>query len=148
MDLAHLHPAFVHFPISLSIVATSFLGWGLWKKSAFAVRAGLVLLCTAGVLAVPAYITGQVARAVLEDSPLFAVAGLLADRHEDLGLASLAALIALGAMSGVLLWKDPEGKERPWGLWALALASTLLVCATAWVGGRLVFELGVGVSRG
>lgn len=147
MDLAHLHPLFVHFPISLSLVGTGLLGWGLFKKKPVITRAGLVVLLLGGIFAVPTYITGEVAREVLADSPEYARAEPMLDHHEDLGLTSLAAFTAIGVLAGIALAKGAaeSEKDKPWGLFVLALATTVIVAVTAWYGGMLVFEKGVGV---
>jgi len=147
MDLAHLHPLFVHFPISLSLVGTGLLGWGLIKKKSPIANAGLIVLVLGGIFAVPTYITGEVAREVLADSPEYARAEPMLDHHEDLGLTSLAAFIAVGVLAGIALARgtaDSE-KDKPWGLFVLALATAVIVAVTAWYGGMLVFQKGVGV---
>ena len=147
MDLAHLHPLFVHFPISLSLVGTGLLGWGLFGKKPGITRAGLIVLLLGGIFAVPTYVTGEVAREVLADSPEYARAEPMLDHHEDLGLTSLAAFTAVGVLAGIALAKGAaeSEKEKPWGLFVLALATAIIVAVTAWYGGMLVFDKGVGV---
>lgn len=145
MNLEYLHPIFVHFPVALTLAGTALLLWGALKKAPRVTRGGLMVLVLAGVLAVPTYITGQVARSVLEDSAGFAHAEAVADRHEDLGLYSLGLLISLGVLSALALRRDEPEEDPRWGLAALALAASLLLVATAFYGGRLVFEHGVGV---
>ena len=147
MNLAYLHPMFVHFPVALSLVGTGLLGWGTLRRQPPTVRAGLVVLCLAAVLSVPTYITGEVARSVMEDQAQFMRAPALLDRHEDLGLYSMAALIALGILSGIALIKREYEGQSLWTIAVLALAVAVLVAVTAFYGGRLVFEEGIGVSR-
>jgi len=116
-------------------------------------RAGLLVLVLAGAMVIPTYITGQVARAVLEDSAAYERDLPLLDTHEDMGLASLGILLALGIVAGIALAREgkagaeggPEARTPPWALLALALAACVLIGATAFYGGRLVFEHGIGV---
>ncbi len=153
MNLEYFHPVFVHFPVALTLTGTALLAYGAALGRRNALKAGLLVLLIGGVLVIPTYITGQVARAVLEDSPAFERDLPLLDTHEDLGLASLAVLIALGILAGLALAREaktgadggPEARTQPWALLALALAAALLIGATAFYGGRLVFEQGIGV---
>ena len=145
MELEYLHPMLVHFPIALTLAGTGLLAWGAWKDRGEAIRAALLLFVLGGVLVLPTYLTGQVARAVMEDAGSFERALPLLDHHEDLGLTSAAALTALAVLSGLALWKKREEKGRPWGLLLLALACTALIVLTAFQGGRLVFREGVVV---
>ena len=147
MNLAYLHPMFVHFPVALSLVGTGLLGWGTLRRQPLTVRAGLIVLCLAAVLSIPTYITGEVARSVMEDQAQFMRAPALLDRHEDLGLYSMAALIALGILSGIALIKREYEGQSLWTIAVLALAVAVLVAVTAFYGGRLVFEEGIGVSH-
>jgi len=151
MNLEYFHPLFVHFPVALTLTGAILLLYGTARRQRNTLRAGLLVLIVAGAMVIPTYITGQVARAVLEDSPAFERDLPTLDTHEDLGLASLAVLIALGIVAGLTLAKwDPEAGH--WGLVALALAAGVLIAVTAFYGGRLVFEQGIGVrveaSRG
>ncbi|MEW5764404.1 MAG: DUF2231 domain-containing protein [Acidobacteriota bacterium] len=145
MAIELLHPAFVHFPISLSAVGAGLLLYGRIRGREEAWRFGLAALLMGSALSVPAYLTGQVARAVMEDSERFLRAEAAADLHEDLGLLTLGALVALGILSGLELAKKRTVRSGPWGLPFLALAAAVLVAVTAMQGGRLVFEYGVGV---
>jgi uncharacterized membrane protein len=145
MALEHLHPAFVHFPVSLGAVGAGLLLYGRLRDHPEAWRCGLTALLIGAVLTVPAYVTGQVARAVMEDSEGFRRAEAAADLHEDLGLLSFGAFVALGILSGLDLAKGRTGRAGTWGLPLFAVATAALVAATAFHGGRLVFDHGVGV---
>ncbi len=144
MNLEYFHPLFVHFPVALTLTGTGLLIYGALKERAEVLRAGLILLVLAGAMAVPTYITGQVARSVLEDSSAFNRGLPMLDTHEDLGLTSLAVLVSLGILAGIGLVKG-TGKGTPWGLILMALAASVLIAVTAFYGGRLVFEHGIGV---
>jgi len=145
MQLEYLHPMLVHFPVALTLAGTGVLAWGTLRGNVHAVKSAFLILVLAGALAVPTYITGQVARAVLEDSGTFDRDPVLADRHEDMGLYTMAVLVSLGVFSGLAFRKGAQFHARPWPHLVLALAACAMVVATAWLGGRLVFEQGVGV---
>lgn len=144
MDLSHLHPLFVHFPISLSLTGTALLGAGLAARRGEWIRCALRILLLGGLSAVPAYVTGQVARAVLEEAAGFERAAAAADLHEDLGLLALALSIALAALAGLELRRRETG--RPTGLLLLGTLWAAVVALAAWQGGRLVFLYGLGTS--
>jgi uncharacterized membrane protein len=145
MALEYLHPMLVHFPIALTLAGTGILAWGTLRAHGGAVRSALVVLCLAGALSIPTYITGQVARSVLEDAGAFDRDSALVDHHEDLGLYSMAVLVSLGLLAGLSFRKGATIPERPWFLLALALAASVFIVVTAWQGGRLVFDQGIGV---
>ena len=144
MNLELLHPLFVHFPVALTLVGAAFLAYGTLRDKAQALPAGFLVLMVSGAMIIPTYITGQVARAVLEDSAAFERDLPLLDTHEDLGLASFALIVSLGILSGLALSKGKEG-AKPWAPLLLALAASALIALTAFYGGRLVFEHGIGV---
>lgn len=146
MDLSHLHPLFVQFPVSLSLTGASLLAAGLGLRRREWIRCGLGVLFLAALSSVPAYLTGQVARAVLEETKSLERAAPAADLHEDLGLAVLALSIALAVLGGLKLHR--EETERPWGLLVLAGLLAFLAALAAFYGGRLVFLYGVGVAAG
>ncbi|MGC8763802.1 MAG: DUF2231 domain-containing protein [Acidobacteriota bacterium] len=144
MDLSHLHPLFVHFPVSLSVTGTALLGAGLAARREEWTRCGLRILLLGGLSAVPAYATGQVARAVLEETSGFERAAEAADLHEDLGLLALALSTALAALAGLQLRRREA--PRPLGLLALGVLWAAVVALAAWQGGRLVFLYGLGTA--
>src|SRR5512140_891771 len=145
MNLEYFHPLFVHFPVALTLTGTALLAYGVSRRHRTVLRSGLVVLLLSGAMVIPTYITGQIARAVLEDSPAFERDLPTLDAHEDLGLASLAVLVALGIVAGLTLNKW-DSEDRHWGLLLLALAASALIAVTALYGGRLVFEKGIGVK--
>ena len=145
MALEYLHPMLVHFPIALTLAGTAILAWGTLRRHGGAVRSAIVVFCLSGALSIPTYITGQVARSVLEDAGAFERDSALVDRHEDLGLYSMALLVSLGLLAGLSFRKGAVIPERPWFLLALAIAASAFIVLTAWQGGRLVFDQGVGV---
>ena len=142
--LAPLHPAIVHAPVALIIVALVFdlagraLDSDWWRKASFA----LLVLGTLG--AGVAVLSGQEAGERAEKRQ--AVPEEAVDAHED--IAKLSLWLALGAVvtraaAGRL------GSARPAvaGLgFLLHLAAAVAVGVAAYRGGELVYRHGAGVT--
>jgi uncharacterized membrane protein len=145
MEHVGLHPAVVHFPIVL-IVAAFFLDvvalasartgpataarWAMWFGTA-----------TTALAVLSGHHDGDAARDALTPT-----VEALVDRHHDL------ALIALGGAAVLSLWRLLARRDVrfEWQLVYLILLAALVVqvTRTAYLGGRLVFERGVGVHAG
>src|SRR5262245_42921155 len=142
--LAPYHPAIVHAPIALIIIAAIFeligrgtdLAW--WRKAAFAL---LIIGVLGGIGAV---LSGEQAMEVAEHKQGVPEAPL--ESHEDaaklalwIGIAAVLARAAAGR----------AGKARGFvsglGL-ALHLAAAIIVGIAGYRGGRLVFEHAAGVK--
>ncbi|MEE4271931.1 MAG: DUF2231 domain-containing protein [Thermoanaerobaculales bacterium] len=145
-----LHPAVVHFPIALLLVSTLFdAACLIFRRFVWIDRAGsaLLILGSAGLGA--AFLTGN--RAAEKAAPVTGAAqGILAE-HEDL------ALITLGVAGGALLLKlfvtwlgrhDLEVNIGIFRLLALILSfgAAFLLVLTAYHGGQLVYDHGIGVN--
>ncbi len=127
MNGAHLHLALIHFPIAGLFFAAAALGWALFRKSAEARTAALVLTLLAGLSVVPAYLTGEEAEEVAED-----VQGVLEstiEEHEEAAEPALiVTLLAAGiALGGLLFFRAP--KEHPSWLVPVVLGFVLLAAA-------------------
>jgi len=165
--LAHLHPATVHFPIALLFVASGAgLAYLFWRPLP------LLRLLTWATMAIGwptggvAVLTGLLAQSGLP--PQAPYRGVL---NWHIG-AGLAVLLVYGALL-YLYWlhmrravrplppsrraKDgaapaPVGdllddRSRRWLLAGLLLLGALLLLATGWNGGQLVYVWGVNVAR-
>ncbi len=136
-----LHPAVVHFPIALLLLNLLLTLWYLRQPDAFVERAayGALVLGWWGALA--AVLTGTVA-ALIEWPLRPGVLGWL-NWHALLGFV---LLIVYGR---ALLWRRrvPDvllGRDRVRYV-ALLAAGAMLVAVDGWLGGHLVYRLGVGV---
>ena len=138
-----LHPAVVHFPIALLLLNLLLTLRYLRRPDAFTEQAayGALLLGWWGALV--AVVTGTVAAAI--EWPVRP--GVLAwlNWHAVLGFA---LLIVYGR---ALLWRrrDPEvlrGRDRRRYV-LLLLAGAALVAVDGWLGGHMVYRLGVGVDK-
>ena len=124
MNQAHLHLIVNHLPIVGSLFAAVLLAVGVFKASPVLTKAGLVAVLAAGLLCVPAQLTGEGAAAIAQQLPRTSRA--LINNHEEaaeLGFWALEGAAAL-ALFGLLLLKNAAPKARLVAL--LALVATLL----------------------
>ena len=124
MNQAHLHLIVNHLPIVGSLFAAVLLAVGVFKQQRALTQAGLVAVLAAGLLCLPAQLTGEGAAAIARQLPRASRA--LIHTHEEaaeLGFWVLETAAAL-ALFGLLLLKNASPKARLLAL--LALAVTLL----------------------
>lgn len=122
MSQAHIHLLVNHLPIVGSLFALVLLGVGLLQKNDTLTRAGLVAVLAAGLLCLPAQLTGEGAAAIVQDLPR--VSRALINEHEEaaeLGFWALESAAAL-ALFGFLLLKNASPRARL--LAVLALVAT------------------------
>ena len=138
-----VHPLIVHFPIALTLTALALELAALMFRRPSLHRISLWNLSLGTLAAGVAVLTGLQAEDVAKHSfEIWKVMGL----HERLGITTLL----LGLMAtGLRLFKRDRLTPR---LRALAAALMLLMACSltfgAYLGGRLVYEFGVGGSYG
>lgn len=135
-----IHPALVHFPIAFLLGAVAVDLYARLKpgESLTRVAAGLYVAGTAG--GVPAILAGLVA---------FFTVPHAGGRAHDLmywhpGVS--AASLGLFAAVAVRRWRLRSAPART-GAFVLALLASALLAAGGFLGGYMVYHLGVGVSR-
>jgi hypothetical protein len=124
MNQAHIHLIFNHVPILGSLFALVLLGVGVLQKNSTLTRAGLVAVLAAGLLCLPAQLTGAGAAQIVQDLPR--VSRALIDAHAtaaEQGFWVLESAAAL-ALFALLLLKNASPRASL--LAGLALAATLL----------------------
>jgi uncharacterized membrane protein len=146
------HPRFVHFPIALSLVGVVFVAVSLVRREASErwFWAGRLLVFLGWIGALVAGVAGMIDQSRAPDLP---VVRDTINMHITVGIA---LIIVLGL---ALYWplKDkrllsdgsPQQGARPgalWGYLALLLLGVGLVLLESWLGGQLVYKLGVGVQ--
>ena len=143
LPITQLHPAIVHFPIVLALTVLAIDLWSLRRNQplgavadSLAVGAGLFagLAAILGDAAAEAAVSGGVADTVIET-------------HESLGMLTAAGLILFGLIRGWSLWRGRgyDGGIRT-GVIAGQALLVILVLATAYYGGQLVYDHGVNVT--
>lgn len=132
-----LHPMLIHFPVAalMALAATDFAF--LITADEFWARAGLWL---AGVGAAGGWLSGLIG---LIDLATVADIRRLVSAWCHAALAVM--LLSLASCNWLLRLDDVTRLALPWGL-ALSLLSVVLIAATGYLGGRLVYEHAVGVN--
>jgi len=148
INIAHIHPMLVHFPLALLPVALGaqlfalVKGQGLFGRSCLS-STGLTLMVVAAAGAIIAAVFGDMAldQAVASGVPMSTL-----ETHEELGQAS-AILLSILAVAEVWFYrKDATGTALNLGLWLAGVTILVVLLTTAWFGGRLVYESGVNVA--
>lgn len=140
-----LHPVFVHFTVGLVPTAAAFALWYAWRRQAWSRHAAYATLTAAALLAIITMGSGfrdYFALAPdLEGTPPRDVL----EWHERLGVVTTATV----AITAAIAWwrRQDVALGAPAWRWALAIAlaaASLLIFVTAWFGGSLVYDHGVG----
>jgi uncharacterized membrane protein len=143
MDLTHLHPMIVHFPIALLIVGFLSDLLGLIIKREFFTQAGfyLLILGTMGVIA--AFITGDQAGSGISEAGALKQA---LETHEHAASLTIwmVCIAAVFRLALVLLNKF-KGVFKMLSL-ALFLVAVLSIGRTGFYGGELVYKHAAGVQ--
>lgn len=146
--LPNLHPAVVHFPIAFLPLALGFEAAGLLLRAQDWLRhAAAATFAAAGATAFFAYEAGESAADSLVGVPAEVQPHLAL--HSDWGHYAFWSLGALALLRLGLAWLERRGPRpllRALAL-VLGLAALGVVVRAADLGGGLVFEHGVGVSR-
>lgn len=139
--LAPFHPRFVHFPIALCIVGAAFIAFGLLRKQERWTSYGQTSLVLGWIGILGAVISGLIDQTYAPDDA--AVTALL-NQHITAGIALVVAvgLAIYWPIRNKKLWQS----TARWGYLALLVAIVLLVVVEAWLGGKLVYQYGVGVQ--
>ena len=133
------HPLVVHFPIALLLSAVAVDGLALLLKRPALHRIALWNLCLGTLGAGAAVLTGLQAEGVAKHS--FEIWKVMA-LHERLGITTL--ILGLMASGLRLFTRDRLSPRLRFFTVALMLAMACTVAFGGYLGGRLVYEFGVG----
>lgn len=139
--ISPIHPRFVHFPIALSLAGVLFLVLGLLRRQERFTGYGQWSLMLGWLGIIAAVITGLIDQT---RAPQEAAVTAVINQHITAGIALLIA-------SGLALYWPLRNKKlwttsARWGYLALLGAIVLLVLVEGWLGGKLVYQYGVGVK--
>jgi uncharacterized membrane protein len=140
MNVAELHPAFVHFPVALTIIGLLcyFLGYAKWPEFQ---RIALVLLAFAFLFSFLSVFTGEKAAEVAKRIPTIEQA---LEKHKEFGEWTRWAL-GLAFIVGIVSQRVLKGSQTLAALFFLAyLFAAGFVGYTGYLGGELVLEYGAG----
>lgn len=148
IDLAHIHPMLVHFPLALVPVVFGLQTLALIRRQGVLDRGCLQatavgLLAFAAVAAIVAAIFGDQA---LDIAVAKGFSGWPLHVHAILGQITATVVSVLAVIEiWLYLRARPAGKRLGWAVWFAGLAVVVLLIVTAWFGGHLVYDLGVNV---
>ncbi len=149
IDITHIHPMLVHFPIVLFLVAVAIDFFVLMNKGDLASEdclpsVGLSALILAALSAIAAAIFGDIA---LDKAVELGFDKAALEQHEELGFTTLAILV------GLALWQSFARSRgirltasTGWLFFAVSLVGAGVLLATAYFGGGLVYSIGVNVA--
>jgi uncharacterized membrane protein len=136
--MAELHPFFVHFPIAIVVVAALFDLYGVITKTQTQVDTAFILQLIAGVSAIFAAISGNMAESsVVAQEGLHE--GVLAsfEKHTSIGNAAvwIIILVAVGRTFAVL--EKKAWAVNGWVFPLISIALAILILVTGLLGGSL-----------
>jgi uncharacterized membrane protein len=149
IDLYHIHPMLVHFPIVLFLLGAALELLVLIRSGDLAARrclpqSALALIVLAALAAAVTAFFGDIAfdHAVglgFPKAPL--------ERHADFGYTTMWFIIVYAALYLLAWWRRvPLAGGRGWLWFLVSLAGVALVLVTAYFGGDLVYRIGVNVA--
>jgi uncharacterized membrane protein len=135
------HPRLVHFPIALSLVGVAFVALGFFRAQDRWVWYGRLSILLGWIGAVGAALAGLIDQSRAANTQ--AIADTI-NLHITVGIA----LIVVFGLS--LYWPLRDKKllapgGRRWAYLAFLLLGAALILLESWLGGQLVYKLGVGV---
>ncbi len=136
-----IHPMVVHFPIALFITSVVFDFLAMrWRHKSFQDTGFYTLI--AGLLgAAAAVLTGALAEEAVENK---GIPESVIEIHEALGYATLLFFIGLLALRLLMRWKLI--RESPALYLAMGVIGIVILSATGYFGGSLVYDFGAGVA--
>lgn len=149
IDIAHVHPMLVHFPIVLFLVAIAIDFVVLLRKGGLASRdclptVGLGALLLAVLAAIAATTFGDIA---LDKAVALGFDKAALERHEELGFTTLWILIALAVWQTFSRWRGMRmSASTGWVFFTVSLVGAGVLLTAAYFGGELVYSLGVNVA--
>jgi uncharacterized membrane protein len=138
-----LHPAVVHFPIALALVALLLEALARHPRGRPLEPAAVVLVVLSAVGAIVAVVTGDLAH---DEAVVPPAARALIGRHEDLGEIAMWALVVLAVARLVLARLGRHRGAAAWLYLVLLAAAAGAVGYNGHLGGQAVFRHGVGTD--
>jgi uncharacterized membrane protein len=137
MNIDHLHPLSVHFPIALILVGFLFDFLSLiFKKEQWLSKAGLYLMVLGTLGAVAAVLTGE-----FFSKELTGFAGEKKEFHEIIAKTAMYIMIAASVLRIIPLLMKKEIAWLKWTVFVLFLAGCVFVGYAGLLGGQLVYDI-------
>jgi uncharacterized membrane protein len=138
-----LHPAVVHFPIALSLVALLLAVLARNRRLRGLEPGALALVVLAALAAVVAVLTGHAAH---DEAIVPAGARGLIASHEEVGELAMWWLLGVAAVRVLLAWRGWYSSWRSWAYVLLLAVAAGMVSYNGYLGGKMVYDHGVGTA--
>ncbi len=149
IDIVHIHPMLVHFPIVLYLLAVALQWLILLRRGDLAANSclangALAALVLAALAAVAAAFFGDIA---LDHAIALGFPGAPLQTHATFGIATMSWMLLVAVLHLLARWRHWQliGNAGS-GLTLLTTAGIVLLIATAYYGGDLVYHIGVNVQ--
>lgn len=136
MNWAHVHIFLNHIPVWGTLFGALLLAFGLVRKSEEIKRVSLGVFVIMAVLTTPVYFTGEPAEEIVEH--LEGVSEPIIEEHEKLALVSFIAVLILGVIALIALWRYRRADAVPKG-WVTAV---LVLSVVVW--GLMIWTANLG----
>ncbi len=97
MNGAHIHLLLNHVPILGSIFALCLLLYGIFNKSEDVIKAALLTMVVATLIAIPAFLSGEEAEHLVE--PIMGINENAMEEHEDMAEIAFWSMVMSGAVA-------------------------------------------------
>jgi uncharacterized membrane protein len=135
------HPRLVHFPIALLLVGAAAIAFGSLRRHEGALSCGRLSLALGWLGVLVAIASGLIDQSRAPQTP---EVGLVINQHITVGIA-LFVVFGLALYWPLRDKKLFSGRRVPWLYLGWLLIGVALVLLEGWLGGKLVYRLGVGV---
>jgi uncharacterized membrane protein len=143
LDLTHLHPMIIHFPIALLFVGFLADAIGLTLKKEFFTKAGFYLLILGTLGVVAAYLSGNYAGEGVTEAGALKQA---LETHEDAATLTLWLMIGASLVRvAMVFFKKYTGIYR-WVALVIFFLGVASIARTGFYGGELVYKHAAGVQ--
>jgi uncharacterized membrane protein len=149
VDIVHIHPMLVHFPIVLYLLAAALQLLVLLRQddlsgnSCLANTAFASLLLAAAAAVVAAFF-GDIA---LDHAVELGFPSAPLERHASLGITTMTLMLVLSTLHIAARWFHWRlSGARGWMVWGVAAVGAVLLVVTAYFGGELVYHIGVNID--
>lgn len=149
IDLAHVHPMLVHFPIVLFMIGSSVELLALLRGRDLTSRQCLpsVALWAFVLAALAAIVTAMFGDAAREHATTLGFPSGPLEQHENLGWTTMWFFLVYAGLYLLAWWRRlPLAGGRGWIWFLVSVAGVALVIVTAYFGGDLVYRIGVNVA--
>jgi uncharacterized membrane protein len=131
---AQLHLALNHFPILGLVFSGMILLSGLISDSRIVRRVGLVVLIFSGIMAIPAYFSGESAEEALHG--LAGVSKDLIEEHESSAKNFVLLSLSLVVVAATSLWFELQDRSKKIFTMLVLLGTVMVFAVGVWVGHR------------